>query len=284
MRAQSAVCLFASLLWCSFVMASPVAMVTDVAGSVSVGESGKAQSAALLSYVEPGAVLRVASGARVALTFLSRPIEVTLSGPSEATVGNDGVTVQKGAAPAIRTLAAARSDAARNFQSAQRDRVALATVQMRSLAPPRIQIEGPANTTVSSTSPVLSWTAPEGARDTRIVVNDALGRPVVDRRVSGSSLALSESPLAYGASYTWRVESKGPSGESLSANAPFSVIDAEQATRLAASKPSSDAPFSERLLFALQLQSQGLAYEAKREWRALSAERPDDAALRQMAR
>jgi len=283
MRTKSTV-LLAALVWCSFAVASPVAMVTDLTGSVSVGESGKIQSAALLSYVEPGAVLRVAAGARVALTFLSRPLEVTLSGPSEATVGNEGVTVQKGTAPVIRTLAAARSEAARNFQSAPRDRVALATVQMRSLAPPRIQIEGPANTAVSSTSPLLAWSAPEGAREIRIVVNDVQGRALVERTVSGSSVALSDAPLAYGASYTWRVEAKGPSGEPLSANASFSVIDAEQAARLAASKPAADAPFSERLLFALQLQSQGLAYEAKREWRALSAERPDDAALRQMAR
>ena len=283
MRAKSAVC-FAALFCCSFAMASPVAMVTDVSGPVSVADSGKTQPAALLSYVEPGAVLRVAAGARVALTFLSRPIEVALGGPAEATVGNEGVTVQKGAAPTIRTLDAARSDAARNFQSAQRDRVALATVQMRSLAPPKIQIDGPANTAVSTTSPVLSWSAPDGARETRIVVSDSQGRMVIDRKVTGSSIALADSPLTYGASYSWRVESRGPSGEPLSASAPFSVIDAELASRLAASKPASGAPFSERLLFALQLQSQGLAYEAKREWRALSAERPDDAALRQMAR
>ena len=269
-------------LFNSAALASPVAMVTDLAGAITLGEAGKSRPAALLAYLEPATTLRIPAGARMVITFFSKPVEVTLTGPAEATLAAEGVQVTKGAAPTVRSLADTHADAARRFEPIQRERVALATVQMRSILLLQLTIDGPSNTNVYSATPLLSWKGPGGVESYRVVVNDSQGNTLVDQTVSGTSLAL-DSPLRYGASYGWRVEAKSRSGEPLSAKATFAVVDGAQAKRIASMKPSGGAPFSERLLFAAQLQSEGLAYEAKREWQTLAAERPEDPSLRAWA-
>ena len=270
----------ALLTVCSFATAAPAAMITDVTGAASLAETGKARPAALLSYVEPGTSLRLGAGARLVLAFLSSPMEITLTGPAEGTVGSEGVALSRGAI-STRSLQAARSDAARTFEPVQRQRLAIATVEMRGVAGPRIVIEGPANTSVYSDAPLLAWRALPGVASYRLVLSDASGTTLIDRSVSATRFTPPQ-PLAFGASYQWRVEVNLPSGEPVSAQAAFSVIDAGRAKRIAALRPAAQAPFSERVLFAAQLESEGLAYEAKREWRALASER-DDPALREWA-
>jgi hypothetical protein len=275
------------LLICSFAAASPVAMVSDLDGAVTLSEAGKSRPAGLLAYLEPGTALRIAPGARVVLSFFSKPIEVTLTGPAEATLGPEGVTVAKGAAPAVRSLEPARVDAARKFELVQREKVGLAAVHMRSIVRPQLTVDGPANTGVYGTSPVLAWSGLPGVASYRLVLREsggeAGGNTLVDQTVAGTSYALDQAPLRFGAAYEWRVEARLASGERVSAKASFSVIDGARAKRIAALKPLDNAAFSERVLFAVQLESEGLAYEAKREWRALAAERPEDAALRKWA-
>ncbi len=268
----------ALVLVCAFAHAAPSAMVTDVAGTVSIIEAGKARPAPLLSYLEPGTSVRLAPGARLVLAFLSGSIEATLTGPAEGIVGMDGITLSSGAAT-LRSLQAARSGAARAFEPVQRQRLALATVEMRG-AKPRIVIDGPANTNLYGAAPLLTWRALPGVASYRVVLTDASGATLIDRSVSATSVSVPE-PLRFGASYAWRVEASLPAGP-VSANAKFSVIESEPAKRIAALKPPPGAPFSERVLFAAQLESAELAYEARQEWRALAAER-DDAALREWA-
>jgi hypothetical protein len=263
--------------------AAPVAMVTDMSGSVTLSEAGKARAASLLAYIEPGTDVRIDSGGRLVLTYFSKPIEVTLTGPADATIGAEGVKVAKGNAAGVRSLDARRVDTARKFEPVQREKLALATVQMRGAARPQIIVDGPANTSVYVTSPVLSWGALPGVSSYRVVVSDSSGKTHLDQAVQGTRLILNKPPLKYGASYDWRVEANLGSGELISAKANFSVIDGARARRIASAKPRAGASFSERVLFAAQLESEGLAYDAKQEWRTLAAERPGDASLREWA-
>jgi len=53
--------------------------------------------------------------------------------------------------------------------------------------------------------------------------------------------------------------------------------------RLAKLKPGQNAPFSDWLFYALALEDARQANEARPVWKKLSAERPDDAKLRQYA-
>ena len=175
--------------------AEPVAMVTDLKGSVTQSAQ-KAERLALLSYLEPGARLRLDAGASLVITYFARATQVALAGPAEALVEAGGVRMLSGAPPQIRSLDAASAGAAKKFEPLQRDRLAMATFQMRG-AKPRPQ------------------------------------------------------------------------------------ADAATAKRLAAARPAPGAPFSERLLYAVQLETAGLADEARQAWAALAKERPDDPGLKE---
>jgi hypothetical protein len=280
--AASAKLLLLSALFCAaFAWAAPVAMVTDLQGAVMLSEAGKTRPAALLSYLEPGTSVSVEGGGRLVLTYLSRPVEVTVSGPAEASVGPEVVTVSRGGKPAVRALGAARADTARSFQPVQRDRLALATVHMRGGIAPKIVLDGPTDTDLYTLTPLLSWTGPSAVSSYRLLVSDAGGKTIVGRTVAGTSYTVDK--LKRGASYEWLVEGRLPAGDILSARGRFQVIDAARAKRIARAMPGRDASFSERVLYAAQLQSEALAYEARREWRALAAERPEDTTLREWA-
>jgi hypothetical protein len=269
---------FAAPAW-----AAPVALVTDLRGAASINEGGKPRPAALLVYLEPGTTIRLDAASRMVLTYLSRPMEVLVTGPAEVTVGADGVNVVKGEKAVTRNLQAGRADVARQFEPVQRDRLALATVHMRSAGRPQITLEGPNNTSVYTATPSFSWSALPGVTSYRLTVMDLGGRTLVERAVNATAYSIVSPPLRHGVSYLWSVEAKLPSGEQLSAQGRFSVLDDALSRRIARSEPAKDASFSERVLFAAQLESEGLAYDAKRAWRSLAAERPDDITLREWA-
>jgi hypothetical protein len=272
-----------SLQLCLSAWAAPVAMITDLRGTVSLGEPGKTRPAGLLSYLEPGTPLKLEGGSRIVLTYFSKPVEITLAGPAEATVGADGVKVSKGEKPAVRSLQPARADTARKFESVQREKLTLAAVHMRSGARPQLTIDGPIDTAVFSITPLLSWNGMPGVSTYRLLVRDAGGKVVVDQNVAGTSFAPISPALSRGTTYAWRVEAKLPGGEPLSAEARFSVLDTGPALRISRARPEPGASFSERVLFAAQLESEGLRHDARHAWRTLSAERPDDATLREWA-
>ena len=75
--------------------AAPVVMVTDVRGGAFVvkKEREASQKLALLDYLQAGAELRLDAGARVAVTFLAKPVEIVLNGPATGRVGEDTVSV-----------------------------------------------------------------------------------------------------------------------------------------------------------------------------------------------
>jgi hypothetical protein len=278
--------ILATLLLCAVwtcAAGSPVAMVTDLKGSVIMAEAGKSRPTALLAYIEPGTSVKLDIGAQLVLTYLSHPLEVTLTGPAEATVGAEGANVTKGNRPSVRSLEAGHVEVARNFEPVQRKKLALATVHMRAIPRPQIIIDGPANTSIYAVAPVLAWSALPDVKSYRVIVSETGGVLHLDQSVSSNTLALDNRPLKRGASYEWRVEAKLPTGEFLAAKAEFSVLDAVRARRIESLQPAANAPFSERVLFAVQLQTENLAYDAKREWSSLAAERPDDDTLRQWA-
>jgi hypothetical protein len=98
-----------------------------------------------------------------------------------------------------------------------------------------------------------------------------------------------QNALRHGQTYKWQVEAQAPGGPAasrgpaVSAGATFAVVDAAAARRIAAARPKPGARFSERLLFAAQLETEGLAHESRQAWRELAKERPDDPTLKRWA-
>ena len=70
------------------------------------------------------------------------------------------------------------------------------------------------------------------------------------------------------------------SGEVLTARGNFSVADNTTAKSILAQSPQAGSSFSDRVLFAVFLEEKGFKYDARRLWKELAKERPDDLVAR----
>ncbi|HSP05634.1 MAG TPA: hypothetical protein VLR94_00575 [Acidobacteriota bacterium] len=262
----------------------PVALVTDLKGNATITESGKNSRLSVLTYLTPGTEIMLEAGGRMVITFFSHPNEYTFAGPATVSIGQDSAQALKGQAPEPRRLADDKALAARKFAPLQRERTAMASFEMRGSARPQMRLLGPVNTEILSDAPEFSWTTLPGIGRYHWLLSESGGRTVAETNVEGGSFQLpKESPLRYGTNYSWKVDCKLPSGKNAWASGDFTLVDAARAQQINALRPAPDASFSDRLLFAVLLESEGLGFDAQAEWRILARERPDDPALRRWA-
>jgi hypothetical protein len=64
---------------------------------------------------------------------------------------------------------------------------------------------------------------------------------------------------------------------------PCTSSDSSKTKRVATARPKPGAAFSDRVLYAALLETEGLACEAQEAWTALAKERPEDPTLKQWA-
>ncbi len=280
----SAALLLTACLLAPVSAAAPVAMITDIKGKVTLVDGSRSRPATVLAYLEADNRLQLEAGSQVVLSYFTKAIEVTLSGPGEASVATDGARVSKGAKSTQRSLDAGRIDTARKFEPMAREKLALATVHMRSSPKPAPRPTSPVDTVIINTRPSLDWAELPSATGYRVVVRDASGMTVLDQQVAKPPLAIgADRALRAGGDYEWRVEAKLASGAVVGADAKFSVADAGRGKAVEQSRPAADASFSERLLYAAQLESEGMREAARPLWQALARERPDEDALKRWA-
>jgi len=263
-------------------LAAPVAMVTDLQGVVTAAPKAKLT---LMAYIEPATEIQVEAGGRLTLTFFAGAQEQTVRGPAKILVQTDNVDVLQGEAAQSRKLDPDKVSAAKKFEPALHDRMAVATFVMRSSSPPKLALLAPVDTKISTIAPEFSWRAATSANEYKLTLWDDQGRVLREARARGTKWRpLPNEALRYGREYQWKVESVDAAVQAESANARFSLLDEEAVKRIAQQKPKAGAVFSERLLYATQLEIEGLAFEAAQQWRALAAERPQDAVLQKLAR
>ena len=271
-----------AMLLAASVLAAPVAMVTDLQGTSTLAKDRA--KLGLMAYIEPGSEIQVEANARLTLTYLAKPLEQTFSGPAKIVVQADKTEVLQGGAGRSRRLDPEKASAAKKFEPAARERMTQATFVMRS-ASPKLELFGPVDTRIASTTPEFSWKAVKDATRYRISLMDESGSLLGEHTVGANTWKpQGKEALSHGKSYRWKVEAALASGQSDAAQAQFSVLDKASAAKLARHKPNAKAPFSERLLYAALLENEGLKYEAAVEWRALAAERPGDLTLQKWAR
>jgi hypothetical protein len=261
--------------------AAPAVMVTDVRGNAFVVKKEKepSQKLALLDYLQPGAELRLDSGARVAVTFLAKPTEVVLNGPATARVGDGVVSVLSGQAPQSRKLDAQIASAPGKFSGSARERITVATFEMKGGAMPRLRVLTPNETKVLDLSPTFQWTLPPGAAAAKFTLVAEDGKMVHETTTSATALSLPKgTALKPGASYAWKVEV----GTGF-ADGKFSVADRATATRLIKARPGKGSTFSAQILYAALLDGEGFGHDALAIWQALARERPEDMALQRLA-
>jgi hypothetical protein len=155
---------------------------------------------------------------------------------------------------------------------------------MRSLAI-KPTLLAPVNTKLSTTRPLFSWKSLNEAEGYLLVLSDEEGKAIQQVDVTNNSWQLPiTTELKLGVDYQWRVVETLKSGEKLTAKGNFSIADEATIARVFAKHPSADAGISEKVTFAIYLESEGFRDDAKTLWRELATLRPEDQNLRFRAR
>jgi len=119
----------------------------------------------------------------------------------------------------------------------------------------------------------------------RLRLTDPAGGLVCDEQVPGGTFRLPPAKaLPAQEGYRWRLSWTLPEGEERSLEGAFTVLPEAEAQRIRSLRPAPEAPFAERLAFAVALEARGLREEAAPYWKRLAEERPGDPTLQRFAR
>lgn len=262
--------------------AEPVAMITDLKGSAHLASQVKPGALAVLTYLPPGEEIVLEAGALVVVTYFDESSEFSFKGPARIVIQEKNAKVVKGAPANVRQLDKEKSAGAAKF--ARSGKLAFATVEMRSIAI-KPTLLSPVNTKISTTTPLFSWKSVNEAENYSLVLNDDTGQTIQQVTVTSSFWQLPiETALKPGVNYQWTVIETLKAGEKLTAKGNFSIADAQTTARVFTKRPVPEASFSEKVTYAIFLESEGFREDAKVIWRELSTQRPDDTNLKFRAR
>lgn len=261
--------------------AAAAAIVTDLTGKAAVQGGGKPGPVTILAEIESNARVQLEAGARLVALYTRSGDEFTLAGPALVHFRPDAPVALSGAAPQKRVSAIGK-EAGIRIKPAATTQAAYVMRSARSTA--RIRLLALSGTRTLESAPEFRWQEIEGGGPYRFELTDETGKSLHDAEVAGSALKLPAGlQLQPGAGYTWEVSTRTPDGRRYVSAGDFSVASAELRERAAALRPAADAPVSERVAYAAWLAQMELRDEARRYWRALSQERPDDAGLKALA-
>ena len=262
--------------------AEPVAMVTDLKGSAHLAGQGKPAALAVLTYLPPGEEIVLDAGSQVVVTYFDQSSEFSFKGPAVISIQQNSAKVIKGKPADVRNLDKEKSAGAAKF--ARSGKLVFAAVEMRALVF-KPTLLSPVNTKISTLTPLFKWKSVNDPVSYHLLISDDAGRTVQDINVDASSWQLpKDMPLKPGDNYQWTVTETLKEGEKLSAKGSFSVADVQTSDRVFSKRPGADASFSEKVTYAIYLESEGFREDAKAIWRELAAERPDDPNLKFRAR
>lgn len=261
--------------------AEPAAMVTDVQGNAWVQEAGKEARLNVLSYLEQGASIRLDNKATVTITTFSPATEYVASGPARLELKGGEVRLAGGGKLQRRNLDERKTNAARQFSVAQRERLTMASYEMKSLEI-GLRLLVPVNAELLNVRPVFRWSAPPGLKSFAVTLFDESDKRLVSEvTVNEPSWQLPGSlSLQRQHQYSWKVRSVLSSGGEIASAGKFYIVDEARSKRILQQKPARNAPFSERVLYAVMLENERLELDAADEWELLATERPDEPLLK----
>ena len=263
-------------------LAAPVAMVSDVQGKATLVAGSARTPLAMLAEIEPNAQIEVEAGARVVALYLDGSGEYVVSGPALIAFGAQQPTAVKGAAPQKRAVLGGKAGDVR-LKSAGAVQGALV---MRSAAPKgRIRLANPAGARTLESSPEFRWQFDASNATYRFELLDETGNVIHETDVASTSVKLPAGVmLRENARYTWTVSTRASDGRRYSSTGELSVAPAKLRQQVTALKPQESAAVSDRVAYAAWLEQLELKDEARRVWRSLAVERPQDSRLEALAR
>lgn len=262
----------AGILSAGMVLAEPVAMVTDVSDGVFIVVKDKSEKVALLSYFEPGTILRLNPKAHLTATFLTKSVEYRFTGPARLTVENDRIVTNEGNAE-THAVSLQVASAAKKFTASQRESMTMASFEMRDGGKPGLRLEDPVDTRVAGRL-VFDWNGPRAGY--RLSIFDEKKKLIHQATVTSNSWTPPDGLLKSGSAYEWEIEAALEKGEVLTARAQFSIAGSNDAKAVQAQTPPQGASFSDRVLYAVYLEGNDFKYDARKLWKELSKERPGD--------
>lgn len=257
-------------------IAQSIALVTDVSGRVT-GPS----PVTILSEITADARLQLDAGARLVAVYLKSGDEYTFTGPAQVQFRTAEPAMLSGARPQKKSNPFGKG----SNVTIRPVRVAQAGFIMRSgRSTARIKLLTLSGTKSLESSPEFRWREIEPGVTYRFELTDDTGRSLHEASVTGSSFRLPESiRLREGVSYTWDLSVRLADGRRYVSAGEFSVAGTELRTQAQELRPRADTPVSERVAYAAWLEQMELRDEARKYWRALAAERPEDEKLRVLA-
>jgi hypothetical protein len=262
--------------------AQPTAMVTDVAGAVTAQSGAAKGEIAILAEIEAGTRLQVAAAARLTVIYLKSGDEYTISGPALIEFRATEPIALSGAAPTKRANPLEKGGAPVRISPIG---VAQGAIVMRSARPAaHIKLLNMTDTWVLERTPEFRWQAVEPGLRYQFELSDETGKALFEVQVEGVALTLPPTvQLQEGVGYSWMVSSRLRDGRRYMNSGDFTIAPAELRARVETLRPASTAPVSERVAFAAWLEQMKLKDEARKYWRVLAGERPQNSRLKELA-
>jgi len=281
-RALRNVIVLILLLAATPVFAQSIAMVTDLSGKAALqGVAGKG-NITILSEIAAETRIQLDGGARLTVIYLASGDEFAFTGPAQIQFRAAGPQVLSGAAPqkSVSPLGKGGKDVVIKPVG-----VTQSTYVMRAARPTaRIKLLTLSGTKTLDASPEFRWREIEPGVRYRFELTDDTGGSLHEAEVRKSSFRLPDSvQLREGVGYTWGVSARTPDGRRYVSAGDFTIATPQLRAEVNALRPAAGSPVSERVAYAAWLVQAQLQDEARKYWRALSAERPDDARLKALA-
>ena len=256
--------------------AQSIALVTDLSGRVT-GPG----AVTILSEIANDARLQLEPGARLVALYLKSGDEYTFSGPAQIQFRAAEPLVVSGAKPQKNANPLGKG----SNVTIRPVNVAQAAYVMRSGRPTaRIRLLTLSGTKTLEAAPEFHWQGVEQGARYRFEITDDTGKSLHESEMDGTSIRLPPAlQLREGVSYTWEVSTRAADGRRYVSAGDFSIATAEVRAQAQALRPAAGAPVSERVAYAAWLEQVELRDEARKYWRMLSAERPQDDRLKALA-
>lgn len=255
--------------------AQNVALVTDVSGRVTGPEAVR-----VLSEVGVNTSLQLDAGSRLAVIYLASGTEYRFTGPAQVRFQAAEPLVVSGAQPQTKASILAKGVGVEIKPS----RVAQAAFVMRGGVVAHIKVIGPAGTRTLGTPSEFRWQEAEPGMTYHFELVDAGGKTVYGTDTSTAAVTLPTSvQLQDGAKYSWDVAAHAASGRRFVGSGDFSVATPALRAEAEALRPGANATLSDRVAYAAWLTQMELHDEARKAWKVLATERPDEPLLRSQA-
>jgi hypothetical protein len=259
-----------------------VAMVTDLQGKATVSSDGRSLDATILAELPAGAQVELRAGATLVALYLDAGDEYVFKGPATIVFRPAQPEVLSGEKPEKRGPPLSKGGKDIRIKPVG---MAQAAIVMRGVhANARLQLLNLHQTRTLEVRPEFRWLELQPGLKYDFKLNDDTGRTLFETQLGATSFKLpADLQLKEGVPYTWEVSGRLPDGRKYSSSADFAVAPADLRARAETLRPAASAPLSSRVAYAAWLDQMELKDEARKYWRAASAERPEDPRLKALA-